>query len=94
MLVNDPNVFGLLSRPDEVRGHLGRDREEDLGHDDQLLSRKSQLLDRVSEDDFGVPIRVDLGRAVGSERDRHGCNQSARAYVRSVEGLDPVVVSV
>ena len=60
MLVDDPNVLGLLSRPDEVRGHLGGDRKEDLGHDDELLPGQRQLLDRVSEYDFRKTVRVSL----------------------------------
>lgn len=65
-----PDNFGGIVRPREVdlctqiinKGSLAHpaDVGADLGHDNELLSRKVELLNRLSEDDLGESVRVDL----------------------------------
>lgn len=65
-----PDNFGGIVRPREV--NLSRkiinkglfayptNTGADLGHDNELLAREVELLDRLSEDDLGESVRVDL----------------------------------
>ena len=56
MLVNDPDLLGLLAQSDEVNGGRRRDRIVDFRHDYELLAREVQLLDSVPEHNLGLPV--------------------------------------
>ena len=48
-----------IARQDQRSDTTGTDQKH-LGHDDEFIARKVQLLDRITQNDFGETIRVDL----------------------------------
>ena len=56
VLVDDSDLFWLLAQSDKVDGGRGRNRVVHFRHDHKLLAREVQLLDRISEHNFRLPV--------------------------------------